>query len=347
MDRDVQFLGQSEAFLDAVDRTSRAAPMRRPVLVIGERGTGKELVAERLHRLSKRWGEPLVTLNCAALPETLIEAELFGHEQGAFTGATRARAGRFEEADKGTLFLDELATLSMGAQERLLRAVEYGEVTRIGSSRPIRVDVRIVAATNEDLPRLAEEGRFRADLLDRLSFDVITLPPLRAREGDIDVLADHFGRRMATELHWEQWPGFSANARRALEEYHWPGNVRELRNVVERAVYRWDSWDEPVGYIQFDPFDSPWKPAALPRAHRDAVPATDDTAPRPAAAHFDSITDLRGAVDAHERAILEHALGRNRYNQRQTAKALGLTYDQLRHCMKKHGLSEKGASASF
>ena len=142
MERENQFIGQSGAFLDAVERASRAAPMRRPVLVIGERGTGKELIAERLHRLSTRWDEPLVTMNCAALPETLIEAELFGHEAGAFTGATRSRAGRFEEADKGTLFLDELGTLSMGAQERLLRAVEYGEVTRIGSSRPTRVSSR-------------------------------------------------------------------------------------------------------------------------------------------------------------------------------------------------------------
>ena len=136
MDREShQFIGQSGAFLDAVERASRAAPMRRPVLVIGERGTGKELIAERLHRLSNRWEEPLVIMNCAALPETLIEAELFGHEQGSFTGATRARAGRFEEADRGTLFLDEIGSLSMAAQERLLRAVEYGEVTRIGSSR--------------------------------------------------------------------------------------------------------------------------------------------------------------------------------------------------------------------
>ncbi|PKB13325.1 psp operon transcriptional activator [Novosphingobium kunmingense] len=339
MERDVQFLGQSEAFLDAVDRTSRAAPMRRPVLVIGERGTGKELVAERLHRLSRRWDEPLVTLNCAALPETLIEAELFGHEQGAFTGATRARAGRFEEADKGTLFLDELATLSMGAQERLLRAVEYGEVTRIGSSRPNKVDVRIVAATNENLPRLAQQGRFRADLLDRLSFDVITLPPLRAREGDIPVLSDHFGRRMATELHWEQWPGFSPAAMRALEDYAWPGNVRELRNVVERAVYRWDDWDRPVGHVQFDPFESPWSPQASPRPPASADEPTPN-APASGHASFDTVSDLRSAVDAYERAILEHALGRNRYNQRQTAKALGLTYDQLRHCMKKHGLNE-------
>lgn len=343
MDREVQFIGQSSAFLDAVERASRAAPMRRPVLVIGERGTGKELIAERLHRLSPRWGEPLVTMNCAALPETLIEAELFGHEAGAFTGATRARAGRFEEADKGTLFLDELATLSMGAQERLLRAVEYGEVTRIGSSKPLLVDVRIVAATNEDLPRLAEQGRFRADLLDRLSFEVITLPPLRVREGDVAVLSDYFGRRMAAELHWDHWPGFADHVMRQMEDYAWPGNVREMRNAVERAVYRWDDWNQPVGHIQFDPFESPWKPAALPAAPRPAE-ASPSASIAAAAQGFDDVTDLRSAVDAHERAILEHALGRNRYNQRQTAKALGLTYDQLRHCLRKHGLLEKGAA---
>ncbi len=345
MERGTQFVGQSGAFLDAVERASRAAAMRRPVLVIGERGTGKELIAERLHRLSPRWGEPLVTMNCAALPETLIEAELFGHEAGAFTGATRAREGRFEEADKGTLFLDELATLSMGAQERLLRAVEYGEVQRIGSSRPITVDVRIIAATNEDLPRLAAEGRFRADLLDRLSFEVITLPPLRVREGDIGVLADYFGRRMASELNWEGWPGFGDRTARAMEDYPWPGNVRELRNVVERAVYRWDDWGTPIDHMVFDPFDSPWKPASRPRPA--AMDSTSDAAPpRAASADLDGVDDLRSAVDAHEKAILEQALGRHRYNQRQTAKALGLSYDQLRHCMKKHGLNERGEAGA-
>jgi len=337
MDRGNQFIGQSGAFLDAVERASRAAPMRRPVLVIGERGTGKELIAERLHRLSNRWEEPLVVMNCAALPETLIEAELFGHEAGAFTGATRMREGRFEEADRGTLFLDELGTLSMGAQERLLRAVEYGEVTRIGSSRPIRVDVRIVAATNEDLPRLAREGRFRADLLDRLCFEVITLPPLRAREGDVSVLCDYFGRRMAAELGWEAWPGFASHVRQQMEDHPWPGNVRELRNVVERAVYRWDNWDEPVGYAQFDPFESPWAPQA------SSVAGTPEAMPQPSAepphTNYDGISDLRAAVDAHERAIVEHTLGRHRWNQRQAAAALGLTYDQLRHCMRKHSLT--------
>jgi psp operon transcriptional activator len=343
MERENQFIGQSGAFLDAVERTSRAAPMQRPVLIIGERGTGKELIAERLHRLSSRWDEPLVTMNCAALPETLIEAELFGHEAGSFTGATRNRAGRFEEADKGTLFLDELGTLSMGAQERLLRAVEYGEVTRIGSSRPIRVNVRIVAATNEDLPAKAERGEFRSDLLDRLSFEVITLPPLRAREGDVEVLSDYFGRRMAAELGWESWPGFAPHVGRELHAYPWPGNVRELRNVVERAVYRWDDWEQPIGYVQFDPFESPWKPAAAP-ARRADEPVRPLASP-PAAADFGKVSDLRSAVDAHERAILEHALGRNRWNQRQTAKALGLSYDQLRHCIRKHGLAEGSEAA--
>ncbi len=340
MERESQFIGQSGAFLDAVERTSRAAPMRRPVLVIGERGTGKELIAERLHRLSNRWEHPLIIMNCAALPETLIEAELFGHEAGAFTGATRARAGRFEEADRGTLFLDEIGTLSMAAQERLLRAVEYGEITRIGSSRPVRVDVRIVAATNEDLPARAERGEFRADLLDRLTFEVITLPPLRVRDGDIDVLADYFGRRMAAEIGWEAWPGFASHVRQQLDDYPWPGNVRELRNAVERAVYRWDDWENPVGHVQFDPFDSPWKPAGAP--HRAATPAITGAAlpAPPRAQDYETIADLRAAVDSHERAILEHHLGRNRWNQRQTAKALGLSYDQLRHCIRKHGLSE-------
>ena len=341
MERENQFIGQSGAVLDAVERASRAAPMRRPVLVIGERGTGKELIAERLHRLSNRWEFPLVIMNCAALPETLIEAELFGHEAGSFTGATRQRVGRFEEADRGTLFLDEIGTLSMAAQERLLRAVEYGEVTRIGSSRPIRVDVRIVAATNENLPRMAEQGKFRADLLDRLSFEVITLPPLRVREGDIDVLADYFGRRMAAEIGWERWPGFAPHVRQQLDAHPWPGNVRELRNVVERAIYRWDNWEEPIAHVQFDPFDSPWRPAGAPSGNGAPAPAA--AAPKPVAQDYETVEDLRAAVEAHERSILEHHLGRNRWNQRQTAKALGLTYDQLRHCIRKHALSERGA----
>ena len=339
MDRDTNFIGQSGAFLDSVERASRAAALNRPVLVIGERGTGKELVAERLHRLSPRWDGPLVTMNCAALTETLIEAELFGHEAGAFTGATKARVGRFEEADGGTLFLDELGTLSAAAQERLLRAVEYGEVTRIGANRVIRVDVRIVAATNEHLPSLVERGRFRADLLDRLAFEVVTLPPLRAREGDVAVLADHFARRMAAELDWPRWPGFSKEALAMLVAYDWPGNVRELRNVIERAVYRWDDANTPVDAIEFDPFASLWRPSAVASSvQADPAEARPPKNIGPIVAPLTPVTDLRKAVDAYERALLEATLIRHRHNQRATAKALNLSYDQLRHALRRHAM---------
>jgi psp operon transcriptional activator len=348
MEKNTHFVGEASAFLDAVEQAGRAAELIRPVLVIGERGTGKELIAERIHRLSPRWDGPLIVMNCAALPETLIEAELFGHEAGAFTGATKARTGRFEEADGGTLFLDELGTLSMAAQERLLRAVEYGEVTRIGASRPVTVDVRIVAATNEHLPDAVEAGRFRADLLDRLSFEVITLPPLRSRHGDVEVLCDFFGRRMASECRWPGWPGFSDAAMAELVAYAWPGNVRELRNVVERAIYRWDHPTRAVDAVQFDPFDSPWRPRTAPSKGANGsvgASATVSAVSREATNGADSLTldevaDLRGAVDAHERAIITRALERHRYNQRATAKALGLTYDQMRHCMKKHGIAQ-------
>jgi psp operon transcriptional activator len=349
VERADQFIGQSLAFLDAVERASRAAPLNRPVLVIGERGTGKELIAERLHHLSPRWAGPLIIMNCAALPENLIEAELFGHEAGSFTGAQKTRHGRFEEADGGTLFLDELGTLSMAAQDRLLRAVEYGEITRIGASKPISVDVRIVAATNENLPIQVERGTFRADLLDRLSFEVITLPPMRARQDDIPLLAEHFGRRMGAELEWSNWPGFTPRAMAALEGYPWPGNVRELRNVVERAVYRHEDPERPIDEINFDPFNSPWAPGARPSPEMHAhVPvaaneAEEFTAPLVAAPPPTSTHDFRAAVAAYERQLLEDALQRNRFNQRATASALGLSYDQLRHALKRHKLQDSAA----
>ncbi len=332
MERANQFVGQSLAFLDAVERASRAAPLNRPVLVVGERGTGKELIAERLHHLSSRWAGPLVIMNCAALPETLIEAELFGHEAGSFTGASKTRHGRFEESDGGTLFLDELGTLSMPAQDRLLRAVEYGEITRIGASKPVQVDVRIVAATNENLPLQVEKGKFRADLLDRLSFEVVTLPPLRARSGDVPLLADHFGRRMAVELDWPNWPG----------------NVRELRNVVERAVYRWEDPERDIDAIQFDPFHSPWAPSASPVQAAPQFEVADEVPlqaeAQPAALPPTTTSDFRAAVSDYERALLQNALAANRFNQRATATALNLSYDQLRHALKRHKLLETDAA---
>jgi psp operon transcriptional activator len=232
----------------------------------------------------------------------------------------------------------------MPAQDRLLRATEYGEITRIGASKPISVDVRIVAATNESLPAQVEKGKFRADLLDRLSFEVITLPPLRVRQGDIPLLAEHFGRRMGAELDWPNWPGFSERIMAEMERYNWPGNVRELRNVVERAVYRWEDPERAIDSIQFDPFASPWAPSgSLPPTigepqsaaseTRSEGPRVSDAPPPPL-----QTEDFRSAVDAYERALLEEALSANRFNQRATAAAIGLSYDQLRHALKRHKL---------
>ncbi len=255
-------LGQARPFLDLLEAVSRVAPLDRPVLVVGERGTGKELIAARLHFLSTRWDRPLVKLNAAALPETLLESELFGHEAGAFTGAVRRRAGRFELADSGSLFLDEIADTNLAVQERLLRVVEYGAFERLGGSATVQVDVRLIGATNVDLPSEAAAGRFRDDLLDRLAFDVLTVPPLRARRDDVPLLADHFGRAMAHDLGWRDFPGFSRDALAALLAWPWPGNVRELKNVVERAVYRAARADRTIAEVQFDPFDSPYRPAS-------------------------------------------------------------------------------------
>jgi psp operon transcriptional activator len=246
------------------------------------------------------------------------------------------------------LFLDELGTLSMPAQDRLLRAVEYGEITRIGASKPISVDVRIVAATNESLPVQVEKGRFRADLLDRLSFEVITLPPLRARQGDVPLLAEHFGRRMAVELDWANWPGFTPSALAELEAYAWPGNVRELRNVIERAVYRHEDPERAVEEIIFNPFHSPWAPSGAEAAPHVPMPspANEGEESALAAASIPAATttsDFRAAVTDYERQLLEEALRRNRFNQRATAAALNLSYDQLRHALKRHKLQDTAA----
>ncbi|CAO3415059.1 phage shock protein operon transcriptional activator [Azospirillum argentinense] len=323
-------LGESPAFHAVLAHVSRVAPLERPLLVIGERGTGKELIAARLHYLSRRWDRPFVKVNCAALTESLLDSELFGHEAGAFTGAIRRQIGRVEQADGGTLFLDEIATASAAVQEKLLRAVEYGEIERVGG-RTQTVDVRVIGATNADLPALAETGRFRADLLDRLAFDVVTLPPLRARREDIPVLAEHFALGMVRELERALFPGFAPRALEQLLDHGWPGNVRELRNAVERSV----AASDPEGLVEeilLDPFASAWRPAA-PTA--PAPSPVSEEAP-PVAAE-----DFQEQVRRFESGLLETALERNRFNQRLTAEALGLGYHQLRGLLKKHGLIGK------
>jgi len=339
-DEAIQPLGQSRAFLGLLEHLSRVAPLDRPVLVVGERGTGKELVAARLHFLSGRWDRPFVKLNCAALPETLIDAELFGHEAGAFTGAIRRRRGRFELADGGTLFLDEIANASLSVQEKVLRVIEYGELERLGGDEALRVDVRVVGATNVDLPAAADAGRFRHDLLDRLSFDVLTVPPLRARTGDVALLTEHFGRAMAHELDWPGFAGFAPEAGEAMERHDWPGNVRELRNLVERALVHAREPGAPVSAIRFDPFESPWRPQApKPTATAPSPPPSEQSAPGlPEPPDPRRPFDLRAGVADYERALLEAALAERRHNQRATARHLSLSYDQLRNALKKHGL---------
>ena len=228
-------LGESKTFLDFREQLSKVAPIDRPVLLIGERGTGKELAASRLHFLSKRWQGPLVALNCSALSPSLIESELFGYEKGAFTGAEERRRGRFESADGGTLFLDEIGSIPMEVQEKILRVVEYGSFERVGSPERADVDVRIVAATHADLEDLVEQGRFKRDLLDRLSFEVLNLPPLRERKEDIPPLVQHFLLKYGAE-NGKPALELAPDALDLLVDYDWPGNVRELENVIERAV---------------------------------------------------------------------------------------------------------------
>jgi psp operon transcriptional activator len=341
-------IGQSDAFLVFTEDLSRIARIDRPVLLIGERGTGKELAAAKLHYLSGRWESPLVALNCAALSPSLIEAELFGHDRGAFTGAILDRAGRFEAADGGTLLLDEIGLIPIEAQEKILRAVEYGSFERVGSSRPVRVNVRIIGATNADLPALARAGRFKEDLLDRLSFEVLHVPPLRERRDDILLLARHFATRMAAEMQLASAPEFSKAAQQTLLGHPWPGNIRELKNVVERAVYR--AGGSRITDIVFDPFtrqpeaSSPPPPAATAPAPQataiapSSAGATTSSSPAPPPA-----VTLRDAIARLEIEMLERALAECRHHQRRAAERLGLTYHQFRSLYRKHARALRAA----
>jgi len=325
-----QLIGESQAILGVLEHVSRVAPLNRPVLVIGERGTGKELIAARIHFLSTRWDRPFVKLNCAALTESLLESELFGHEAGSFTGATRRRLGRFELANQGSLFLDELSNTSDRVQEKILRVIEYGEMERVGGNETILTDVRIIGATNEDLPAQVDAGRFRADLLDRLAFDVVTLPPLRERSEDILPMAEHFAVKMCGELGLDLFPGFSNQAREQLLEYAWPGNVRELKNVVERAVYTVAGSEEPIHSIVFDPFQSPWRPQT--RSDEESRPPDPELPDGP--------YDFKERLQELEIEHLRSALKKCRYNQKKTAEFLGMTYHQLRGYLRKYELTD-------
>lgn len=351
-DRTPEALGHSEAFLEFQERLSLVAKVDRPVLVVGERGTGKELAVRRLHFLSARWQGPLVALNCAALSESVVESELFGHEAGSFTGATRRRAGRFESADQGTLFLDEIGLIPLVVQEKILRVVEYGEFERVGGSEPVRVDARLIGATNADLPSLASGDKFKRDLLDRLSFEVLFLPPLRERRDDIVYLAQHFGSRMMLELGRERVLEFSDKATEKLESYPWPGNIRELKNVVERAIYK--STDNVIdsSEIIFDPFRGAFGDSLL----RDREIASEQSMskasgkvdtefrPEPISVQKTWPMDLGGEIKSLEIDSLRAALEKAQYRQSDAATLLGLTYHQFRALYRKHksAVQQKG-----
>ncbi len=296
-------------------QVEQIASVPRPVLIRGERGTGKELIAAALHYGSDRADRPFVKLNCAAVSESLLEAELFGHEKGAFTGANEARPGRFEMADGGTLFLDEIGNTSLEFQQNLLRVIEYPEFERIGGKHTIRVDVRVVAATNAELEEAITQGSFRADLYDRLRFSELSIPPLRQRREDIRLLVDFFAAEMTREVASIPARGFNPQALAALETYGWPGNVRELKFAVERALCV--ATGEAV------------EPADLPPEITIGKTAPSDQT----TASFDD------QLEGLERGILRRALDEANGSQKSAATALGLTYDRYRHLLRKHSLT--------
>ena len=345
-----ELIGESSAWLETLERVSVAAPLERPLMIVGERGSGKELIAERVHFLSQRWEGPFIKVNCAALSNDLLDSELFGHEAGSFTGATRRRAGRFEQADGGTLFLDEIATASLEVQEKLLRVIEYGEFQRLGGEAVLSCDVRVVAATNVDLPSMAAQDKFRADLLDRLAFDVITVAPLRARAEDALLLADFFGQRMARELG-RPFPGFSRPAEALFLSHNWPGNVRELKNTAERSVYRTlaardeDEIDKiPVSPEMLDPFESPWRPGVSIGGQAVSLASAvkkEPSIPTPPAPEPGMLIDFLELTAAFEMQLLDDALESCDGHQRKAAEKLGLSYNQMRGLLRKHGYVRK------
>ena len=305
-------IGDSGRMQEVLSLVRRVAPSDATVLIRGESGTGKELIARALHYASPRAGGPLVKVNCAALAESLLEAELFGHEKGAFTGAVASRKGRFEVADGGSIFLDEIGDLPPHLQVKLLRVLQEREFERVGSSRPIKVDVRLLAATHRDLEALVREGRFREDLYYRINVVTIALPPLRERREDLPPLIEHFLRAFAGK-NGKTVRGLTREAREALLRYDYPGNIRELENLIERAVVL--TRDDVIGVED------------LPLTLETPAPGSGEGA------------GLIAAVEGLERRMIREALGKADGTQTRAAELLGISERVLRYKLKKYGLS--------
>ncbi|MCG3193639.1 MAG: Regulatory protein LuxO [Thermoanaerobaculia bacterium] len=319
-------LGNSPAVMRLLDEIALVASSDLPVLITGETGVGKELVARHIHEGSRRHEEALIHVNCAALPESVAESELFGHVAGAFTGAVKERPGKFETADGGSLFLDEIGELPLVLQPKLLRALQQGEIQRVGSDRHHKVDIRVIAATNRDLPSEVERGRFRADLYHRLAVYPIRVPPLRERREDIPILATHFadGARRRLGLGPIR---LTAEARARLSANDWPGNIRELENVISRAILR-AAAGKPSG-----------QPLSVGPEHLDVAPSL----PRPpeveAAPEIAETLPLRERVDAFERTLIEQAVAKNGGNWAAAARDLGMHRANQHHLAKRLGIS--------
>ena len=338
-----QPIGQSESFHALMDRVSNTASLDRPVLIVGERGTGKEMVASRLHFLSPRWEALYVKVNCAAFSDDMLDRELFGE---TFMDGRDDTNGRFYEADGGTIFLDNIESLSPRLQEKLMRAVEYGEYEAGGEAETQQVDVHLITATGIDLPAAVRRGEFRADLIDRLAFDVITLPPLRARREDIALLAEHFGRKISADLGADAFPGFTAEAMVTMETRDWNGNVRELKTVVERNVARAFLLDEtltnPISDLNFDPFESPYRlnDTEVSPSAPAKIAIIDENIAQTEEMPAGLSTSFNERVLVFERRLIDEALKLHDGHQGKAAAHLELTYHSFRGLLRKHGLKK-------
>jgi two-component system nitrogen regulation response regulator NtrX len=336
MESKYEIVGDSPALRTVLEAVKRAAPTNATVLLLGESGVGKELVARTIHRNSSRAGQRFVQVNCAAIPEELIESELFGHEKGSFTGATEKQIGKFEQADRGTIFLDEIGDMSAKTQAKVLRVLQEQEVERLGSARTIKVDVRVIAATNKDLEEAIQRAEFREDLYFRLNVIPMVVPPLRERRADIPLLVQHFAKRISEE-HNLKPRRFDARAMEALQRYRWRGNIRELRNTVERVMIMTPG--EIVRQEELPPEirgDAPGRPVAgEPVASGSAQPGS-----RPAVAAPPAGT-LREFKDAAERAYLVEKLRENHWNISKTAEVIDTPRSNLYKKLEQYGIKQE------